>query len=562
MTTSTDADAAPTSTEWHSINWKACHEEVKKLQRRIAKATRGKRWRKVNSLQWLLTHSFSAKAISVRRVTENKGNRTAGVDGILWSTPQTKSKAITQLRRQGYQPLPLKRVYIRKSNNTLRPLGIPVMLDRAMQALYLLALEPVSESTADWNSYGFRPGRSTQDAISHLFVMLSRKGAASWVLEGDIKGCFDNISHKWILDNVMLDKKMLEYWLKAGYVDKGKLFPTNEGTPQGGIISPTLANLVLDGLETLLATKFGSLRYDGHSSRTRKFQVHFVRYADDFIITGKSKSLLENEVRPLVREFLLQRGLTLSEQKTKVTHLTEGFDFLGQNVRKYRFGKPNEKLLIKPSKKNVQAFKSKVKTMIVKQGTPKQVEIIDILNPIILGWANYHRHIVAKETFSKVDNFIWRAFWHWACRRHGNKNQRWVKQRYYMAIENRRNMTFACKVKLENGKERLKSLRFAADTKIIRHTKIVGAANPYHPEYHAYFEKRSFVKMIQHLEGKPLLINLWERQKGKCPVCRQTITSLTRWQAHQYVRQVEENSNLSNLCLIHPMCHQQFYQKI
>jgi len=164
------------------------------------------------------------------------------------------------------------------------------MLDRAMQALYLLALEPVSESTADWNSYGFRPGRSTQDAISHLFVMLSRKGAASWVLEGDIKGCFDNISHKWILDNVMLDKKMLEHWLKAGYVDKGKLFPTNEGTPQGGIISPTLANLVLDGLETLLATKFGSLRYDGHSSRTRKYQVHFVRYADDFIITGKSKS--------------------------------------------------------------------------------------------------------------------------------------------------------------------------------------------------------------------------------------------------------------------------------
>ncbi|HAT8249056.1 TPA: group II intron reverse transcriptase/maturase, partial [Legionella pneumophila] len=252
MTTSqtNDADAAPTTIKWQTINWLACHEEVKKLQRRIAKATREKRWRKVNSLQWLLTHSFSAKAIAVKRVTENKGKRTAGVDGKIWSTPEAKSKAITQLKRRGYKPYPLKRVYIPKSNNTKRPLGIPVMRDRAMQALYLLALEPVSETTADWNSYGFRPRRSTHDAISHLFVMLARKGAAQWVLEGDIKGCFDTISHEWILNNVMLDKRMLQHWLKAGYIDKGHLFPTQEGTPQGGIISPTLANLVLDGLET------------------------------------------------------------------------------------------------------------------------------------------------------------------------------------------------------------------------------------------------------------------------------------------------------------------------
>lgn len=493
MTTSqiTDADAAPTSIEWQTINWLACHDEVKKLQRRIAKATREKRWRKVNSLQWLLTHSFSAKAIAVKRVTENKGKRTAGVDGKIWSTPKAKSKAITQLKRRGYKPCPLKRVYIPKSNNTKRPLGIPVMLDRAMQALYLLALEPVSETTADWNSYGFRPRRSTHDAISHLFVMLSRKGAAQWVLEGDIKGCFDTISHEWILNNVMLDKKMLKHWLKAGYIDKGHLFPTQEGTPQGGIISPTLANLVLDGLEALLATKFGSLKQDGHSSRTSKYQVHFVRYADDFVITGKSKTLLEDEIKPLVKDFLAKRGLTLSEQKTKVTHITQGFDFLGQNIRKYRLGKPNEKLLIKPSAKNVKALKLKAKTMITKLCTAKQEDVIAVLNPIIQGWANYHHHIVAKETFTKVDNFIWRTLWHWACRRHPNKSLRWVKQRYYLAIENRRNMTFACRINTAEGKAKLTTLYHAADTKIIRHSKIVGAANPYHPKYDDYFKKRS-----------------------------------------------------------------------
>lgn len=493
MTTSqiTDADAAPTSIKWQTINWLTCHEEVKKLQRRIAKATREKRWRKVNSLQWLLTHSFSAKAIAVKRVTENKGKRTAGVDGKIWSTPEAKSKAITQLKRRGYKPCPLKRVYIPKSNNTKRPLGIPVMLDRAMQALYLLALEPVSETTADWNSYGFRPRRSTHDAISHLFVMLARKGAAQWVLEGDIKGCFDTINHEWILNNVTLDKKMLRHWLKAGYIDKGLLFPTQEGTPQGGIISPTLANLVLDGLEALLATKFGSLKHDGHASRTSKYQVHFVRYADDFVITGKSKTLLEDEVKPLVKDFLAQRGLTLSEQKTRVTHIAQGFDFLGQNIRKYRLGKPNEKLLIKPSANNVKALKLKVKTMITKLRTAKQEEVIGILNPIIQGWANYHHHIVAKETFTKVDHFIWRSLWCWACRRHPNKSLRWVKQRYYLAIENRRNMTFACKINTAGGKAKLKTLYHGADTKIIRHSKIVGAANPYHPKYDDYFKKRS-----------------------------------------------------------------------
>lgn len=256
MTALALADAAPTL-DWHNIPWDKGYPEERKLQVRIAKATREGRWRKVKALQWLLTHSFYAKALAVRRVTENQGKRTAGVDGITWSTPEAKAKGILSLKRFGYKPGALRRVYIPKSNGKLRPLGIPTMLDRAMQALYQLALIPVSETTADYDSYGFRPERSAHDAIGKLFGALARKGAAQWVLEGDIKGCFDHISHDWMLKNICTDKKLLEMWLKAGFIDQRKFYPTDAGTPQCGIISPTLANLVLDGLEDLLIKRFG-----------------------------------------------------------------------------------------------------------------------------------------------------------------------------------------------------------------------------------------------------------------------------------------------------------------
>jgi RNA-directed DNA polymerase len=204
----TDADAASTrSVDWRAIDWAKCHEVVRRLQVRIAKAAREGDRRRVKALQWLLTHSFSAKALAVRRPTENQGKNTPGVDGVTWSTPEAKAEGIQDLQRRGYQPQPLRRVYIPKSNGKLRPLGIPTMKDRAVQALHLLALIPVSETTADWNSYGFRPDRSTHDAIGQLFIELSRKSSPQWILEGDIKGCFDNISHNWLLSNVCTDKK-------------------------------------------------------------------------------------------------------------------------------------------------------------------------------------------------------------------------------------------------------------------------------------------------------------------------------------------------------------------
>jgi len=343
MTTKVGAVSGGADVNWQQIDWQKAHCIVRRLQVRIAEATRQGRWNKVKALQWILTHSFYAKALAVKRVTENQGKRTPGVDRVVWSTPKDKAKAILSLRRRGYRPLPLSRTYVPKANGKKRPLGIPTMKDRAIQALYLLALEPVAETLADKNSYGFRKERSTWDAKEQGFNVLSQKTAATWVLDADISGCFDNISHQWLLDNIPMDKVILSKWLKSGYVLKGKLFPTEAGTPQGGIISPTLANMTLDGLERMLEEHIGKKQT---SRKARKHKVNLVRYADDFIITGNSKEFLQNVVRPWVEEFLAERGLSLSAEKTRVVHIDDGFDFLGWNFRKY-----NGKLLIKPSGK-------------------------------------------------------------------------------------------------------------------------------------------------------------------------------------------------------------------
>ena len=412
---------------WTDIDWVRCEAAVQKLQGRIVKAQKEGRPGKVKALQWTLTHSFYAKALAVKRVTSNKGKNTAGVDKVLWTTPNAKMGAVADLKRRGYNPQPLRRVHIKKSNGKLRPLGIPTMKDRAMQALYLMALNPVAETTADRHSYGFRRERCTVDAIVQCHTILSKEVSPQWILEGDIKGCFDHISHQWLLDNIPTDKVMLCKWLESGFVFNRQLFPTEEGAPQGGIISPTLANMALDGLQAMLAENFKLRR-----TKMGYFNpmVNLVRYADDFIITCSDREILESQIKPAVSEFLQARGLTLSEEKTKITHIDEGFDFLGFNIRKYK-----GTLLIKPSKKNVKEFLAKIKSIVRKNQAIRQDKLIGLLNPVITGWGNYYKGCVAAKTFKNADAQIFYKLWAWALRRHRHKGKKWVYNRYFHVEE-------------------------------------------------------------------------------------------------------------------------------
>jgi RNA-directed DNA polymerase len=465
---------APSGHDWQGINWCRANRQVRRLQARIAKATKEGRHGRAKALQWLLTHSYSGRVLAVKRVTTNRGKHSPGVDNIVWKTPTAKTNAIASLKRRGYKPFPLRRIHIPKKNGKTRPLGIPTMKDRAMQALYWLALEPVAETTADGNSYGFRPWRSTADAAEQCFICLAKRDSAQWVLEADIAACFDAISHEWLIDNIPVDTPILRKWLKAGFVFKNELFPTVAGTPQGGIISPGLANMCLDGLEQALAKAFPQ-------AKARGLKMHMVRYADDLVITGSSKELLEKEVMPALVDFLAERGLSLSEEKTKITHITDGVDFLGWNMRKY-----GGKLLIKPSKANIKAHLSKVREIIKANKTIKQADLIGILNPVLRGWANYHRHAVAKGVFARNDHEIWSMLWKWAKRRHPNKSLQWVMDKYFHTRGGRK-WRFIVEEADGNGEHQL---FMEASMPIRRHVKIRMKANPHDPVWGEYFTAR------------------------------------------------------------------------
>jgi RNA-directed DNA polymerase len=471
---------------WQFINWDKVRQRVRLLQQRIVKATKEGRYNKVKALQWLLTHSFAAKLLAVKRATENSGGYTAGVDGVIWY-PSKRLEAAKSLKRKGYKAKPLKRVYIPKKNGKKRPLGIPTLYDRAMQALHLLALDPVSETTADNCSYGFRPKRGCADAIARCFILQARQDRGEWVLEGDIKGCFDHISHDWILQNIPLDGMMLKQWLKAGFIDKKELFPTEEGTPQGGIISPTLANMVLDGLANELDCEFKIKTINGFRHHN-KYKINLVRYADDFVVTGANKEVLENRVKPIIESFLAKRGLQLSREKTNITHIRDGYNFLGQNLRKYS---KHGTMLIKPSKGSFTSIKAKIKKVINNNKAASAANLILLLNPIIRGWCNYHRHVVAGTTFRKLDTYIWLSLWRWAVRRHPDKGKKWVAGKYFKATSYSK-WVFYGKTSGKKGREI--NLIKARKTPIVRHVLIKGNANPYDPDWDKYFEQRDKFK--------------------------------------------------------------------
>jgi len=475
MTVEHSTDASLTNpTDWKSIDWITINRLVRRLQMRIAKAEQTGRHRKIKSLQWLLTHSHAAKLLAVHRVTTNRGAKTPGVDNVVWRSQRQKLQAAELLNRCGYRPKPLRRHYIPKKNGKFRPLSIPTLYDRAMQALYALALAPIAETVADPYSYGFREGRCCADALEHAHIVLSKRTSPPWVLEGDIRACFDQISQDWLLQHVPMDKQILSKWLKAGYLEKGKWFPTKEGTPQGGLISPLLANLALDGMQKAIR----------QAVRAKGDKVHFMRYADDFIVTGATKELLEQKVKPAVTAFLQPRGLELSEQKTVITHIQDGFNFLGHTVRRY-----GDKLLTIPKESNVKSLREKIRLCLQSTLALGQKALIRKLNPILRGWANFYRHAAAKATFDKLDHYVHWRIWRWTKRRHSNKSAQWRKDKYYSAAGD--GWKFSVRyLRKSDGKLKVMQLYRLGTTPILRYIKVKGAANPYDPKYTEYFDRR------------------------------------------------------------------------
>jgi RNA-directed DNA polymerase len=455
---------------WDKINWSKCQEYVQRIQHGIVLAVRTGDARRIKSLQRRLVRSFSGRAIAVKYQSRKKGRNTPGIDNNVWKTNNDKYNAINLLGRKDYEASPVRRVFIPKPGNKLRQLSIPTLLDRTMQTLYSMALDPVSETTGDRCSYGFRKERSTIDAIHKCYEILSKSRAPIWILKADIEGCFDNIGHDWIMKNVQINKRVLRSWLKAGFDDEDKRQDYNCGIPQGGNISSIFMNIALNGME--------------RSVRVRDPNAAIVRYADDFIIATRRKWSLVKDVIPVVKEFLSKRNLRLSEEKTKIIRITDGFDFLGQNIKKQ-----NGKILIRPTKESVRKILTTICEFAEKNMRASQYILINELNLKVAGWLQYHKHINSRKEFKQIECRLRKICWKWAIFRNPGKSKKWLKRRYFF-----RKKTFVAVLK----RPRRKIVFLCKPTKMkhCKYIKIDNNYNPYDPAWSTYITK------LKHLREK------------------------------------------------------------
>jgi len=542
----TGTQAEPT---WADINWPKVERLVKRLQARIFRATQRQDYKRVRSLQKLLAKATSNKLLAIRRVTqENQGRKTPGVDGVIYDTPE-KRLALSQERwvLTHHRPRPAKRVYIPKRTGR-RPLGIPTQRGRVMQATVKIALEAEWEVKFEANSYGFRPGRSAHDAIVQIHRLLCQKGSSAWILDADIKGCFDNLSHSFLEKQIPAFKPIISRWLKAGVMEKGTFQPTLTGSPQGGLVSPILANVALNGLERLFGAETRNGKPVRPSNRRGLNQgISLVRYADDFIAVASTKEHLLNYVLPKIKDFLTERGLTLNLKKTRIVHRTEGFNFLGFHIRYYN----NRKLIIKPQKEKVQAHLRKIK-QVLKNNRHSSIEnVIHHLNPLIWGWANYYRHCCAKQTFNYIKHRIWQMLWTWAKGRHPNKSAKWVRQRYFKTVDNRQ-WVFGTSVL---------SLRNPADIPIIRHVKIIERHSPLNPDLQDYWAKRQR-KQVQQQTASRLKQTILKRQDYCCGQCNLVFKPNDTIHYHHIIPVAFGGGNeADNRLAVHQHCHYQIHHR-
>jgi len=440
--------------QWTFTRWKKADSIIAKLQHRIAKATLEGDYRKIRNLQRLLVKSYSARLKAVLQCSqENKRKSTPGIDGELWTTPKLKLEAASLLRKRS-KTKPLLRISIPKKDGSLRLLSIPVMLDRARQALWNLALSPVVESTLDPVSYGFRPYPSCWDAHAQIQAVLSRKDSAQWILHADIRKCFDTISQEWLLENAPMETKLLKSWLKSGFMEGSKFFTTVTGTPESGVISPTLSNHALNGMQNALNKVFCK-QVSNSSNKTNYFSsINLIRYAGDFIVTGQSQRQLET-VKKVLSEFLLPRGLELHPDKTKIVHINEGFDFLGCTFVKGRNGYLQRLI----SKDAQQSHKFKLRDLVKNSRNKPPSALISDLNPIIRGWCNYHRCCSGiRSVWSKINQYLYRLLWKWARRRHPRRSRLWIYDKYWKRVDKR--LTFIAHNKIDSMYYEMTSYKF------------------------------------------------------------------------------------------------------
>jgi RNA-directed DNA polymerase len=525
-------------------------ENVRRLQERLYRATTNKAWRTVKNLQKLLVRATSNKLLAIRRITqENQGKHTAGSDGMVYDTPEARWKLFQEgLSLKGYKPKPVRRVSIPKDNGKQRPLGIPTGKDRVMQAIVKAALEPEWEQRFEANASGFRPGRCTMEAIEAIHTTMNRKDWSQWVLDADISGCFDHIDHGPLLATLPVFTTTLRPWLQAGVVEVGFFSPTDTGTPQGGVISPLLANVALDGMERRFEAEYADGRPKAPARRkgTNK-GITVIRYADDFVTTAPTREVLETYARPRLEKFLQERGLALSEAKTRIVHITEGLNFLGFHIRK--FGKQG-KLLTVPQKENVLKHVRTIRSYLDAHQQTLTVEVIKTLNPVIRGWANYYRHCAAKDVFRKVRHAQWKMLWVWAKRRHPQKTSKWVKARYFKSDGY---WTFH-----EEGKAELVK---PDKTPITRFTKVTGRNSSYDPALKEYWRERKKQQVARETYAKQRLM-LLQRQEYRCALCRiQFIAGEAIETDHITLKSQGGTDDLSNERLVHPWCHRQRHQK-
>ncbi|ACK65460.1 RNA-directed DNA polymerase (Reverse transcriptase) [Rippkaea orientalis PCC 8801] len=517
---------------WIMIDWDDLEKRVYKLQKRIYKASRRDDVKTVRRLQKTLTKSWAAKCLAVRRVTQdNQGKKTAGVDGVKSLTPKQRLNLIDKLKL-GTKVKPTRRVWIPKpGTEEKRPLGIPTMYDRALQGLVKLALEPEWEAKFEPNSYGFRPGRSCQDAIGAIFLAINKK--AKYVLDADIAKCFDRIDHEQLLNKLNTYptlRKQIRAWLKAGVMDGKELFPTSEGTPQGGVISPLLANIALHGMENeinKLAETFDMRGPDGKllGKRDKRKSVSLIRYADDFVILHEDITIVQR-CKEFISEWLKDMGLELKPSKTRLAHTLEeynkekpGFDFLGFNVRQHKVGKFNSgrvkgkllgfKTIITPSKESQKRHYKKIAETIEKHKGKAQAILIRNLNPIIRGWCNYFSTVVSQKVFERLWHLtVWKLI-KWGLKRHRNKGRKFIVSKYFQNIGGN-NWAFATR---QEGKNPMRLLQHS-DTTITRYVKVKDDASPYNGDL-IYWSSR----MGKHPEMSTRTALLLKKQKGKCAHC-------------------------------------------